>query len=378
LYYNHILYGDSFVAVGVEWISLAVDAAQLKETVRKLKETGMSSPEHGIRLRSNARTNTGRIRENNEDNVLLWARDHFVLGIVADGMGGAAAGEEASRIAVETIYKKLVELNIERETDDIDGLLENLAEYLPKIIQEANDRIVQYSVQYPELKGMGTTVTLVIIHDDHAIIGHVGDSRAYLIDGQQHTISQITSDHSFVEAMVMAGHITREEAVDHPMRNVLYRALGQATELDVDIYHTFLRPGDRLVLCTDGLTLHVNPEEIADIAQSDSRPEITTQKLVELANERGGRDNVSVVVINVENGLEENANPAKQVTWDGDTKKLKGLEAKAETPPKVVDGGSDGLSNRLNNLVSSSIPLEGVYRAEDLSREGRDVVCPDQ
>jgi PPM family protein phosphatase len=337
----------------------------------------MSSPEHGIRLRSNARTNTGRIRENNEDNVLLWARDHFVLGIVADGMGGAAAGEEASRIAVETIYKKLVELNIEQETDNIDNLLENVADHLPKIIQDANDRIVQYSVQYPELKGMGTTVTLVIIHDDHAIIGHVGDSRAYLVDGQKHNISQITSDHSFVEAMVTAGHITREEANDHPMRNVLYRALGQAAELDVDIYHTFLRPGDRVVLCTDGLTLHVSPEEIANIVQSDSRPEVTTQKLVELANERGGRDNVSVVVINVENGPEDVAKPAQQTTWDGDTKKLKQLDTNVQTPSEAVDAEGEGFSNRLHQ-VSASITLDGVYRTEEISREGRDVACPDQ
>jgi serine/threonine protein phosphatase PrpC len=336
----------------------------------------MSSPEHSIRLRSNARTNTGRIRENNEDNVLLWARDHFVLGIVADGMGGAAAGEEASRIAVETIYKKLVELNIERETSDVDGLLEELAQHLPKIIQDANDRIVQYSVQYPELKGMGTTVTLVIIHDDHALIGHVGDSRAYLVDGHKHTISQITSDHSFVEAMVTAGHITREEAVDHPMRNVLYRALGQASDLDVDIYHSYLRPGDRVVLCTDGLTLHVGPEEIAQIVQSDSRPEVTTQKLVELANERGGRDNVSVVVINVESGMEAEAQPARQTTSgvaaEGDTHKLGKLPSAGDTPDPG-DPSSDGFSNRLQR-----IPTSIGYRGEELSREGRDLIHPDQ
>jgi protein phosphatase len=338
----------------------------------------MSSPEHGIRLRSNARTNTGRIRENNEDNVLLWARDHFVLGIVADGMGGAAAGEEASRIAVETIYKKLVELNIERETDNVDGLLEELAGSLPKIIQDANDRIVQYAVQYPELKGMGTTVTLVIIRDDHAVIGHVGDSRAYLIDGHNDKISQITSDHSFVEAMVAAGHITREEAVDHPMRNVLYRALGQTTELDVDVYHTYLRPGDRLLLCSDGLTLHVHPDEIAQLVLSDPRPEVTTQKLVELANERGGRDNVSVVVINVENGPEDALTTFRQASVDGDTNQLDQQNPDALTPPQTKSGESNGFSNELYPQVSGSMAIDRVHRSEELSREGRDVFHPDQ
>ncbi len=333
----------------------------------------MSSPERGIRLRSNARTNTGKIRENNEDNVLLWARDHFVLGIVADGMGGAAAGEEASRIAVETIHRKLVDLNIERETDDLDHLVENLSDHLRNIIQEANDRIVQYSVQYPELKGMGTTVTLAVIRDDHAIIGHVGDSRAYLIDGHDSSISQITSDHSFVEAMITAGHITREEAVDHPMRNVLYRALGQTSDVDVDIYHSYLRPGDRLVLCTDGLTLHVKPNEIAEIVQADTRPEMSTQRLVELANERGGRDNVSVVVVHVENGYEDGASPGKQVEADEDTHPLN--ETNINLP-----GLSTGpwLQQTLNSPKASPIPLDNPFRIEEPNREGRDIASPDQ
>lgn len=335
----------------------------------------MSSPERGIRLRSNARTNTGKIRENNEDNVLLWARDHFVLGIVADGMGGAAAGEEASRIAVETIHRKLVDLNIERETDDVDSLLENLSDHLRQIVQEANDRIVQYSVQYPELKGMGTTVTLAVIRNGHAIIGHVGDSRAYLIDGHDSSISQITSDHSFVEAMVMAGHITREEAVDHPMRNVLYRALGQGSDVDVDIYHSYLRPGDRLVLCTDGLTLHVRPNEIASIVQADSRPEMTTQRLVELANERGGRDNVSVVVVHVENGYEDVAIPARQVEADGDTHPL------GEDSLNLTDlSASNNLQTPLGYSMDHSLepPLDQPFRIEEPNREGRDIASPDQ
>lgn len=260
----------------------------------------MYNPGHGIRLRSNARTNTGRVRENNEDRVLLWARDHFVLAIVADGMGGAAAGEEASRIAVETIHNELVEYNIQADDPANPISADKLSELLRMAIQSANEKIVQHATQYPELKGMGTTVTLAIVRNNYAIIGHVGDSRAYFIDGFDSSISQITSDHSFVEAMVAAGHITRSEAEDHPMKNVLYRALGQSEAIDVDIYHSYLRAGDRLVLCSDGLTLHVKPQEIAKLSLADKRPDITSEKLISLANDRGGRDNVSVVVINVE------------------------------------------------------------------------------
>src|SRR5690606_33698150 len=121
-----------------------------------------------------------------------------------------------------------------------------------------------------------------------AIIAHVGDSRAYQIDGATQRITQITADHSFVEALLAAGHITPEQAEDHPMRNVLYRALGQAEDLDVDIYTVRLEIGDRLVLCSDGLTRHVKPEEIARLALADGNPSRSSQSLIDLANSRGG------------------------------------------------------------------------------------------
>jgi protein phosphatase len=120
-----------------------------------------------------------------------------------------------------------------------------------------------------------------------------------LIDGQDGVITQITSDHSFVEALVTAGHITREEAETHPMKNVLYRALGQAEDLDVDVYYARVQHDDRLVLCSDGLTLHVKPDEIAEHALAEGDPEAASQRLIDLANERGGKDNVSVIVIKV-------------------------------------------------------------------------------
>jgi PPM family protein phosphatase len=348
----------------------------------------MYSPGHGVRLRSNARTNTGRVRENNEDKVLLWARDHFVLAIVADGMGGAAAGEEASRIAVETIHKRLVEFNI--HADDAFNAMsaDVLSDKLREVVRLANEKIVQHALQYPELKGMGTTVTLAIVHNAYAIIGHVGDSRAYLVDGNDGSIGQITSDHSFVEAMVAAGHITRAEAEDHPMKNVLYRALGQSEDIDVDIYHSYLRPGDRLILCSDGLTLHVKPHEIARISLSDKRPDITSEKLIDLANERGGRDNVSVVVVNVEQEEQKRDDDSHiELSDEDDTLLLNSKQLQTFIPsstdklPKLENQSG----YRRSHLFSDShrqpfVPnyVGNDFDAGDALGEGRDLAYPEQ
>jgi len=258
----------------------------------------MAQPEHGIRLRSSARTSTGQVRENNEDHIHLWARDQFVLAVVADGMGGAAAGEEASRIAVEAIKAGF---NF-REQPDIADISEEAAitERLRQSIQTANSSIMRKALAIPEMRGMGTTITLAHVRGTQVIVAHVGDSRAYLVDSDDGSITQITSDHSFVQALLMAGHITPEQAENHPMGNVLYRALGQAEDVDIDIYYRRLHVGDRLVLCSDGLTRHVRAEEIARLALADPNPDGVSQALIDLANSRGGEDNVSVIVISVE------------------------------------------------------------------------------
>lgn len=259
-----------------------------------------------IRLRSSARTSNGKVRENNEDSIHLWTQPVQVFAIVADGMGGAAAGEEASRIAVETIREGLVgSIAVNGDVPsmgDTSPLLDEdaITEHMRQAIRTANMTIVQKAELHPEYKGMGTTVTMAFIRNTYAIIGHVGDSRAYLIDGQDGHIIQVTSDHSFVQALVAAGHISEEEADDHPMRNVLYRALGQARDVEIDVYYERLRANDRLVLCSDGLTLHVRPAEIAQLTLAAANPEEASQKLIDLANQRGGRDNVSVIVVKVE------------------------------------------------------------------------------
>jgi protein phosphatase len=257
----------------------------------------MFDPGYKIRLRSSARTSVGQVRENNEDNIDLWTSDHFVLAVVADGMGGAAAGEQASRIAVETIETGL-SLQARRDTLERVGY-DTLTEQMRGVIQDANLSIMARAAKDPDMRGMGTTVTLAFVRGTEVIVAHVGDSRAYHIS-YEGEITQITSDHSFVEALFLAGHITREQAEEHPMRNVLYRALGQTEDVDVDVYKSRLHVGDRLVLCSDGLTRHVKPVEIARVVLSNDNPEETSQILIDLANSRGGEDNVSVIVIAAE------------------------------------------------------------------------------
>ena len=259
----------------------------------------MSESERGIRLRSSAHTNAGQVRENNEDNVHLWAEENFVVAIVADGMGGAAAGEEASRLAVEVIHDLLYNDNDFNASgsEPPDPQSEISTDKLREAVDQANLVIIDRAADNAEFKGMGTTVTMAFVSGSQAALAHVGDSRAYRVDGETGIIEQITLDHSFVQALLTAGHITEEEAEEHPMRNVLYRALGQDEDMDVDIYLADLHVSDRLVLCSDGLTRHVRADEIAEIALAHDDPNAISEHLIDLANARGGEDNVSVIVI---------------------------------------------------------------------------------
>ena len=165
----------------------------------------MAHPGKDFRLRRSARSNTGRVRDNNEDRVHIFGHEHTLIAIVADGMGGAVAGEEASRIAVEVIQDGFIDSNgkFPGGYSDLDS--EQVADRLRKVINNANNQIVQESEFRPELKGMGTTVTMAFIRDNLAIVGHVGDSRAYLIDGGDGQIQQVTTDHSFCTSSCHCG-----------------------------------------------------------------------------------------------------------------------------------------------------------------------------
>ncbi|MFN8420091.1 MAG: Stp1/IreP family PP2C-type Ser/Thr phosphatase [Anaerolineae bacterium] len=241
------------------------------------------------------RTHVGQVRKNNEDNLHLWAGEGVILALIADGMGGAAAGEEASRLVVETVEK---DFTIPKgDSGQFQVLTEpDLEKRLSDAILDANRAVLDRALSDVNLRGMGTTSTLALIRGNRLLVAHVGDSRAYIVD-RTGAIAQVTSDHSFVQALVASGHLTPEEANQHPMGNVLYRALGQSLDLDVDTYAKTLHAGDSLVLCSDGLSKHLTPNEIGKVIAQYPRPDDSTLKLIEIANERGGEDNISVVVI---------------------------------------------------------------------------------
>lgn len=253
--------------------------------------------------RAAAVSSVGRVRENNEDRVGLWARRGVVLALVADGMGGAVAGEEASRLVLEAVQADF--LGVARGSETILEISEEeVSDKLRSAVRRANRAVIHRASQNPEFQGMGTTMTLAFVRHNRVIIAHVGDSRAYLIDGKENWINQITDDHSFVEALLASGHITTEQAAVHPMRNVLYRALGQVDDTEADLYSRTLTEGDWLILCSDGLTRHVQAAEIAEISMQHSEPKAVAEALIDLANQRGGEDNVSAVVILMENADE--------------------------------------------------------------------------
>jgi protein phosphatase len=249
--------------------------------------------------RPNARTSVGLVRQNNEDNLGLWAMDGIVIALVADGMGGAAAGEEASRLTVEAVQAEF--LGPERHSEGLITLSEDeLLHRMRSAVLDANNVVVERAEKDASRKGMGTTSTLLIVRANRVLIAHVGDSRAYLIDRQSKQVVQLTSDHSFVQALVASGHITQDQARHHPMGHVLYRALGQSRELDVDIYSRTVRAGDVIVLCSDGLTRHIDPQELLSIALESQHPAEISLDLIEQTTERGAEDNVSVVVVAID------------------------------------------------------------------------------
>ncbi|MBO9308946.1 MAG: Stp1/IreP family PP2C-type Ser/Thr phosphatase [Chloroflexi bacterium] len=252
----------------------------------------------GTQLRLSARTSAGKVRSSNEDSLGIWSVDGLVLALVADGMGGAAAGEEASRLVVESVQASFT--GSERGGDQLAALSEDeLLKRLQTAIERANCAVVERARRDISRRGMGTTATLALVRNNRVLAAHVGDSRLYLVDARDRTIRQITSDHSFVQALVASGHLTLEQARRHPMGHVLYRALGQSTELEIDLHRHTLQSDDRIVLCSDGLTRHLEDCDIAEIVLRTENPTEATLDLIELANERGGEDNISAIVIHL-------------------------------------------------------------------------------
>lgn len=232
-------------------------------------------------------TDTGKRRDMNQD--YLYASDTAVgklpnLFIAADGMGGHKAGDYASRVAVEVM--------VECVKNDEDGL-PVLA--IKRAITEANRIVLRASLIDIDKEGMGTTIVAACIVDDKIIAANVGDSRLYIVN--EHSIQQITIDHSYVEEMVRCGKITREAARNHKNKNAITRAVGVFQEVEADFFEAKVMPGDTVLLCTDGLTNMVEDEEIKRIILSQRDIVEKTETLVETANRNGGTDNITVVLI---------------------------------------------------------------------------------
>jgi serine/threonine protein phosphatase PrpC len=223
-------------------------------------------------------TDTGRVRDHNEDAYIVEPP----LYAVADGMGGAKAGEVASQLALETIAEK-------QRTE---------AGTLEEEVREANRVVFERAGEDAKYAGMGTTVTAAIASADSLHLAHVGDSRAYLL--RAGSLRQLTHDHTLVDRMVEAGEITRDEAEVHPHRNVLLRALGTEPRVEVEAREIGLLEGDRVLICSDGLTTMVTEEQIAAILDiTAGEPQSAAERLVRAANRAGGIDNITVVVLEV-------------------------------------------------------------------------------
>lgn len=225
-------------------------------------------------------THVGKIRRNNEDSLIVIEPETFV---VADGMGGASAGEIASQMLVETVKSFLAK---------------SPAPWNEKILAQAillaNDKILNLARRQEEYRGMGTTATILSLDSGRAYFAHVGDSRLYRLRGD--AFEQLTEDHSYVETLVRRGELTPEEARVHPMKNVLTQAVGAIPELHIDKSNFHTESGDTFLLCTDGLTNMVKDATIAEILKRADNP---ADALIEAALNAGGKDNVSVIVAGV-------------------------------------------------------------------------------
>ena len=240
-------------------------------------------------MRGFAKTDIGKAREMNQDYYYVSSPESNVqLYILADGMGGYNGGDVASKLAVETV-KNYIENNfnkIEPQKEQILQLVKNAAEY-------ANTVVYEKSKTSEDLQGMGTTLDICLIYNNKVYIGHVGDSRIYLI--RKDIIRKLTKDHSYVQKLLEDGKITREEANHHPKKNMLIKALGCTEYVEPDIRARNIEKQDILLMCSDGLTNMVEESVIYKLVKEN--PQTAPEKLVNLANEAGGYDNITVITI---------------------------------------------------------------------------------
>ncbi|AIE59606.1 Stp1/IreP family PP2C-type Ser/Thr phosphatase [Bacillus methanolicus] len=241
-------------------------------------------------------TDRGKIRQHNEDNGGIYTnRSGQRLAIVVDGMGGHRAGDVASEMAL---------LNLKEfwEQSDRIATAEQAEEWLKKHIEKINQILFNHSKSHTECEGMGTTIVAAISTDKFSTIANIGDSRCYILN--ESGFKQLTEDHSLVNELLRSGQISKEDAEHHPRKNVLLRALGTEESVEMDIRTIIFEEGDILLLCSDGLSNKVSQAEMEDVLKSERSLEDKATELIKLANDYGGEDNITLVIVEFSDGSE--------------------------------------------------------------------------
>ena len=287
-------------------------------------------------------TDPGRQRRRNEDSYVMAPP----LFAIADGMGGAQAGEVASRLATASLKESGADGGGEQRIADL--------------IQEANRRVYDRSSSDPNTSGMGTTITVALVEGEHVAFGHVGDSRAYLIRDAQ--MEQLTEDHSLVNELLKTGKLSREEAETHPQRSVITRALGTDPDVDVDTFSVRAQTGDLFLLCSDGLTDMVSEDSILEVVERNRADmDGALRALVKEANRGGGQDNITVVAFEIGDGA--------ALAGDGDTREqAKPIDeedtlTEEDGVPVVAEPGPDRKSRPLRRRVLAWLVVLAIVAA---------------
>ena len=235
------------------------------------------------------KTDIGKVRDVNQDSVMGgFISENTAVVVVCDGMGGAQSGEVASRMAIENVYKRIVD---NFRPDASSNSIRNL---MLTAVHAANTIVYEKSIEDIDKNGMGTTCVAALVDGKHCYVVNIGDSRAYLL--QKNKIEQVTVDHTYVQSLYDEGHITKEEMKTHKMRNVITRAIGVEEDVEVDYFEFDLEDNFSLLLCSDGLTKYCNEEKIYDCI-FERNLEKGIEELIDFSNEKGGRDNITVAVI---------------------------------------------------------------------------------
>lgn len=239
----------------------------------------------------------GKVRQHNEDSAGVFRNlDGNILAVVADGMGGHRAGDVASSMAIQLFHDYWKQTHNMNEPKKVE-------KWLHTNVGIINERIFAYSKQHAECNGMGTTLIIAICTSNFVTIGHIGDSRCYMVSEGKMTL--VTEDHSLVNELVRHGEISKEDAEYHPKKNVLLRALGNEETVGLDVKTLVLEEDDQLLLCSDGLSNKVSIADMQQILQLNEQLEAKGEHLIQLANDRGGEDNITLVIIDYTDSTNE-------------------------------------------------------------------------